>query len=77
MQGLTMVCIFDCLVEPSIHPKTSYRGIWNQETAHRRYDITLFSDPAPVSKEMLLDNLEQTRKILMYVKAVSIKKVPP
>lgn len=74
LQGLIIMCIFGCLVEPSGHPKTSYRGIWNQETVHRRYDRTLFSDSASVSKEMLFDDLEQTRKIFMYEKAVSIKK---
>lgn len=65
IQGLIIMCIFGCLVEPSGHPKTSYRGIWNQETV---------SDSASVSKEMLFDDLEQTRKIFMYEKAVSIKK---
>lgn len=69
-----MICIFGCLVESSVSPKTSYRGIRNQETAHRRYDIvTLFSDSVSVSKEMLFDNLKQARKILMYEKALSFK----
>ena len=67
-----MICIFGCLVEPSVHPKTSYRGIWNQETAYRGYDIIVFWFGFSIAT-MLSDSLEKTRMILMYEKAVSTK----